>query len=152
MKNEIVIKRTKGDDIDFRNMVKALDEGLYLRNGDSQAQYEQYNQIDKIRNAIVIYYMGEAVGCGCFKPFDSETIEIKRMFVSPNLRGLGFAFKILQALESWAIEEGNKNAVLETGVRQLEAQSLYKKAGYSLTENYGQYIGMKDSICYRKRL
>lgn len=57
---------------------------------------------------------------------------------------------MLQELETWAAEEGYRTAVLETGVRQVEAQSLYSKAGYFRTENYGQYLGMEDSICYRK--
>jgi len=59
---------------------------------------------------------------------------------------------MLQELETWAIEEGNIAAILETGHRQVEAIRLYTIAGYSLTENYGQYIGMNESICFRKKL
>jgi hypothetical protein len=59
---------------------------------------------------------------------------------------------LLQGLEKWAVEEGFTKSVLETGVRQVEAIRLYTMAGYSLTENYGQYSGMEDSICYRKEL
>ncbi|MBV5311754.1 MAG: GNAT family N-acetyltransferase [Prolixibacteraceae bacterium] len=144
--------RTTSDHPDFRTMVNALDEDLYLRNGDTQKQYEQYNQIDKIKHAIVIYLEGKPVGCGCFKRFDNHTVEMKRMFVLPELRGKQLAARMLQELEKWAAEEGNTTAVLETGRRQVEAQRLYAIAGYSKTENYGQYIGMEDSLCYRKEL
>ncbi len=144
--------RTTSENLDFRKMVNALDNDLYLRNGDTQKLYEQYNQIDKIKHAIVIYVDGKPVGCGCFKPFDRETVEMKRMFVMPEMRGKQLAAKMLQELENWAVEEGNTKAVLETGLRQVEAVQLYTVAGYFLTENYGQYIGMEDSICYRKEL
>jgi putative acetyltransferase len=148
----IEIIRTTSENPDFRAMVIALDEDLYRRNGDIQRQYDQYNQIDHIKHAIVIYVEGKPVGCGCFKPFDDKTIEVKRMFVKPEMRGKHLAASVLQELEKWAIEEGFAHAVLETGVRQVEAQRLYSVAGYSRTENYGQYVGMKDSICYRKKL
>jgi len=144
--------RTTSGNPDFSKMVNALDEDLYKRNGDSQAQYEQYNQIDKIKHAIVIYAEGNPVGCGCFKRFDTETIEVKRMFVKPEMRGKKISAGLLQELENWALEEGYSKAVLETGIRQAEAQGLYTKFGYFRIENYGQYLGMEDSICYRKEL
>ena len=144
--------RTTSEDADFRKMVNALDEDLNLRNGDIQRQYDQYNKIDRIKNAMVIYFDNNPVGCGCFKKFDDETVEMKRMFVLPEMRGKQLAARMLQELEKWAIEEGNTVAVLETGRRQVEAQRLYSIAGYFRTENYGQYIGMEDSICYRKVL
>ena len=144
--------RTTSEHPDFRQLVNALDDDLYQRNGEAQLQYRQYNQIDKIKHAIVVYVNEKPVGCGCFKQFDDETVEIKRMFVFPEMRGKQLAAKLLQELELWAIEEGYTKAVLETGLRQVEAIRLYTRAGYSLTENYGQYIGMEDSICYRKVL
>lgn len=148
----IKFTRTTSADADFRKMVNALDDDLNQRNGDIQRQYDQYNKIDKIKYAMVIYADGIPVGCGCFKPFDSETIEVKRMFVKPEFRGRQLAARLLRELEIWALEEGFTGAVLETGVRQVEAQRLYSIAGYSKTENYGQYIGMEDSLCYRKQL
>ena len=134
------------------SMVHALDEDLYQRNGDVQKQYEQYNQIDKIKHAMVVYVNGEPVGCGCFKPFDKDSVEMKRMFILPEMRGRQLGACLLQELEMWAAEEGFTRAVLETGVRQVEAQRLYEVAGYTRTENYGQYVGMKDSICFQKKL
>lgn len=144
--------RTTNENPDFRKMVDALDDDLFLRNGEGQLQYRQYNSIDKIQHAIVIYSGNSPVGCGCFKPFDAKTVEMKRMFVLPEMRGKQLAARMLQELENWALEEENTAAVLETGLRQVEAQRLYSVAGYYRTENYGQYIGMEDSICYRKEL
>ncbi|MDD2303899.1 MAG: GNAT family N-acetyltransferase [Prolixibacteraceae bacterium] len=142
--------RTTSENTDFRNLINALDEDLYLRNGEAQLQYRQYNQVDLIDHVVVIYFEGKPVGCGCFKKFDDTTVEMKRMFVLAEMRGKQLAAQMLQELEKWAVEEGNTAAVLETGYRQVEAIRLYTVAGYSLMENYGQYIGMEDSICYRK--
>ena len=144
--------RTTSENPDFRKMVNALDEDLNQRNGDIQRQYDQYNKIDKIKHAMVIYFEDKPVGCGCFKRFDNQTVEMKRMFVLPEMRGKQLAARMLQELEKWALEEGNTGAVLETGHKQVEAIRLYNIAGYSLIENYGQYIGMEESICYRKEL
>jgi len=144
--------RTTSENPDFRKMVNALDEDLNQRNGDIQRQYDQYNKIDKIKHAMVIYFEDKPVGCGCFKRFDDHTVEMKRMFVLHEMRGKQLAARMLQELEKWALEEGNTGAVLETGHKQVEAIRLYNVAGYSLIENYGQYIGMEESICYRKEL
>lgn len=144
--------RTTSENSDFRKLVNALDEDLYQRNGQAQLQYRQYNQVDLINHVIVVYVEGKPVGCGCYKRFDDKTVEMKRMFVLPEMRGKQLAARMLQELETWAIEEGYTAAVLETGCRQVEAIRLYAIAGYSLTENYGQYIGMEESICYRKEL
>jgi len=144
--------RTTSSHSDFRMLINALDEDLYRRNGEGQLVYRQYNQVDHIRHVVLVYVDNKPVGCGCFKKFDSETVEMKRMFVLPDMRGKQLAAKLLQELEKWAVEEGSTSAVLETGLRQVEAIRLYTLAGYVLTENYGQYIGMEDSICYWKVL
>ena len=144
--------RTTSENTDFRNLIHALDEDLYLRNGEAQLQYRQYNQVDLIDHVVVVYFEEKPVGCGCYKRFDDTTVEMKRMFVLAEMRGKQLAAQMLQELEKWAVEEGNTAAVLETGYRQVEAIRLYTVAGYSLIANYGQYIGMKESICYRKEL
>ena len=146
------IIRTTSDNPDFSGLIEALDNDLYQRNGEAQLKYRQYNKVDMIRHVVVIYVDKKPVGCGAFKRFDDESVEIKRMFVYPEMRGKQLAARILQELETWAIEEGYHKAVLETGHKQTEAIRLYTIAGYSLTENYGQYIGMAESICYRKEL
>jgi putative acetyltransferase len=144
--------RTTSENTDFRKMVDALDEDLIRRNGETQNLYHQYNKIDHINHAIVVYADENPVGCGCFKRFDNETVEMKRMFILPEMRGKQLAAQMLQELETWAVEEGFTKAVLETGLRQVEAIRLYTLSDYLLTDNYGQYIGMEDSVCYRKEL
>ena len=80
----------------------------------------------------------------------SEIGEIKRMFVRPEFRGKNIAFNLLKELEIWASELNFKVCILETGIRQIEALALYKKANYEITENYGQYKNIENSICLKK--
>jgi GNAT superfamily N-acetyltransferase len=80
------------------------------------------------------------------------TVEIKRMFVRPKQCGKGLASSVLRELESWAQELGYTHAILETGRKQAEAIGLYQKYGYKRIENYGQYQGMANSVCFGKNL
>jgi len=74
------------------------------------------------------------------------------MYVSPENRGTGIAQKVLYELEVWAKELGYKKCILETGKRQVEAVHFYKKCGYKIIPNYGQYAAMGNSICFEKGL
>ena len=144
------IIRTDSENADFQGLVNLLDADLAIRDGDMHGYYAQYNKIDAIKNAVVVYRGITAVGCGAFKPFDDETVEIKRMYVRPENRGEGIAVEILKELETWAAELNFKSAVLETGKKQPEAIRLYEKSGYELIPNYGQYIGLENSVCMKK--
>jgi GNAT superfamily N-acetyltransferase len=132
--------------------VKLLDADLKIRDGEDHAFYAQINQTAILNCALVCYLNNTAVGCGAFRAIDTETVEIKRMFVNPDSRGKGIASSILKELEQWASELNYTQIILETGINQPEAIALYKKRGYSVTENYGQYRGVKTSFCMRKVL
>lgn len=144
--------RTTSENPDFRILVQLLDQDLAERDGAEHGFYAQYNKIDLIRHAVVAYQHGQPVGCGAFKEFEPGTVEIKRMYVQPECRQQGVARAVLDELEVWAGELGYAIAVLETGKRQPEAIALYKRSGYKFTLNYGQYVGVENSVCLRKEL
>ena len=146
------IIRTDSENGDFQALVRLLDADLAIRDGDLHGFYAQFNKIDAIKNAVVAYDGETAVGCGAFKPFDDDSVEIKRMYVRPENRGVGIAVEVLKELENWAAELDFKAAVLETGKKQPEAIRLYEKSGYELIPNYGQYIGLENSVCMKKSL
>jgi len=148
----IELKRTQSADPDFKLLVRELDAGLRVTNGDIMDIYDQHNIIESIDTVVIAYLDEKPVACGCFKPFDSEAVEIKRMFVSPQARGQRISALVLKELEAWAKSTGFKATVLETGSRQVEAQSLYKKTGYVPTPKYGPYVNLPDSFCFRKNL
>lgn len=146
------ILRTDSKHIDFISLVQKLDQELAIRDGDDHAFYDQYNKIDLISHALVVYNGDMPVACGAIKEFAPDIMEIKRMYTLPNYRGKGIATKILTALEKWALELSYKKCILETGKKQPEAIALYKKNGYKTISNYGQYAGVDNSVCFEKPL
>lgn len=142
--------RTDSDHPDFRALVRLLDQDLQVRDGAEHSFYAQFNKVDAIRHVVVAYLDAAPVGCGAFKPFEAAAVEIKRMYVQPAHRGRGVAGAVLAELEGWARELGYTGCVLETGLKQPEAIRLYQKSGYQRIPNYGQYIGIDNSVCMQK--
>ena len=146
------INRTNSENPDFRSLIKQLDADLNSRYGIIQEAYDKHNKIERIDTVVIAYYYNKPVGCACFKEFSANTVEVKRMFVNEGLRGKKIGTQLLSELEAWATELNYLSAVLETGKQQPEAIALYRKSGYDIIENYGQYKGMKNSICMSKQL
>jgi putative acetyltransferase len=148
----ISFRRTNSHDQHFKDLVALLDNELSGIDGSDHSFYSQYNKIDMIRHAIVCYENDIPVGCGAFKHFEDDTVEIKRMFVAPHSRGKGIGRLILHELETWAAELNYKHCILETGRRQPDAIRLYEKAGYQTIGNYGQYKNVDNSVCMQKAI
>ncbi|WP_420574444.1 GNAT family N-acetyltransferase [Kordia sp.] len=150
--NTLTTKRTNSKDKDFINLVKELDTFLSLRNGESDEFYSQFNGLEDLHHAIVLYLDNEPIGCGAIKKFTETTVEVKRMYVRQKLQGKSLGINILTELETWAKELGNSSCVLETGTMLPEAIRFYEKNNYKQIPNYGQYIGAPESVCFEKKL
>lgn len=148
----ISIERVASHNEHFIQLVKKLDDYLRVVDGEDHDYYHQYNSVDAIPHCIVLFENNTPIGCGGIKKFDRHSFEVKRMFVDSHSRGKGYATAILKALEAWAKELGAHHCVLETGKRMPDAIGLYQRAGYISTPNYGQYIDMNNSICFKKEL
>lgn len=146
------ILRTTTDNTDFRQLVAKLDAYLAKIDGEETLFYSQFNKIEFLEHVILIFEGDRVVGCGALKPVFSEKMEIKRMYTEPEFRGRGVASQVVGGLELWAKETGAKSCILETGRRQKEAVSLYRKLGYQEIPNYEPYEGMANSICFEKVL
>ncbi len=146
------IVRTDSSSADFRELVLLLDQDLQIRDGAEHGFYATYNKIDSIAHVVVAYENGIAVGCGAIKKYSEQVVEIKRMFVRLECRGRGIAGEVLAELERWGVELGYAEAILETGKKQPEAIRLYQKSGYKLIPNFGQYVGVENSVCMKKVL
>lgn len=144
------ILRTDSTNTDFQNLVKLLDATLSEHNGENDDFFAQFNTIDTIKNCVVAYIDDMPAACGAFKPFSEDTVEIKRMFTNPEFRKKGLGSAIVQELENWAAELNFKKAVLETSRDLKSAISIYEKSGFYRISNYGQYIGIEQSVCYEK--
>jgi putative acetyltransferase len=148
----IEIIRTSSTNQDFMKLIKLLDADLAITDGDEHSFYNQFNKIDLIKHVIVLYDDGIPVSCGSLKEESSKRMEVKRMYTRLESRNRGLASKVLNELETWAREMTYNKCILETGKKQPEAIRLYKKNGYELIQNYGQYQGIENSLCFEKDL
>ncbi len=149
---EFKIVRVDNDNLDFQKLIVSLDADLAGRYGPIQKHFAQFNKVDNIRDVVVAYAEGDPAGCGAFKPYDTEIVELKRIFVTAEYRRKGLAGLILRELELMAKAKGFRTAILETGVLQPEAIQLYRKAGFEIIPNYEPYIDSINSVCMQKRL
>ncbi|MBK8195131.1 MAG: GNAT family N-acetyltransferase [Lewinellaceae bacterium] len=148
----INLVRTDSFDPAFVALVKHLDAELAERDGEDHPFYAQFNKIDRIRHVVLAFMEDVPVGCGAIKEYDGHTAEVKRMYVLPGHRKTGIATGILSELERWAAELSYTHCILETGIHQPEAIELYKRRGYRIIPNYGQYADVANSICFTKGL
>ena len=96
----IRIERTDAVNPHFIQLVEKLDYDLAERDGKDHLFYDQFNKIDGIKYVVVAYEMGEPVGCGAIKDYGTDTMEIKRMYVTPQSRRKEIAGNLLSALEN----------------------------------------------------
>ena len=148
----IKLLRTDSTHVDFINLVKQLNAYLKIVDGDEHEFYMQYNNIDVLKHTIVAYLNEKPVGCGAFKKFNENCVEIKRMYTSTEIRSQGIATNILNGLEIWAKELGYTSCILETGKRQVEAVNFYKKNNYQIIPNFDQYKRIENSLCFKKSI
>jgi putative acetyltransferase len=144
--------RTDSANRDFIMLVKKLDRELAERDGSDHSFYAQFNKIDKIKYVVLAYENDQPIACGAMKEYMPPIVEIKRMYTLPENRGKGLASLVLSELEKWAAELQFQTCILETGKRQREAIALYKKNGYSVIPNYGQYAEVENSVCFQKEI
>jgi GNAT superfamily N-acetyltransferase len=78
--------------------------------------------------------------------------ELKRMFVRENLRGRGFAQRMLAALEADAAAAGADWLILQTGSPQADAVRFYLAAGYQPIASFGYYAHVPTVVNLGKPL
>ena len=119
---------------------------------ENRSEYIQYNKLDDTLAVVIAYDKDMPVGSASFKRYDDESAEVKRVFVKKEYRGQGISIELMKKLEARAHEKGFKYFILESGEPLVAAMSLYRKFGYKVIPNYGQYVDMEESICMKKEL
>jgi DNA-binding MarR family transcriptional regulator len=79
---------------------------------------------------IIARLLGEPVGCGAVRTLSPGVGEIKRMWISPDARGLGVGRRLLAELERAAIARELRTVRLDTNGSLAEALQLYRTSGY----------------------
>jgi putative acetyltransferase len=90
-------------------------------------------------------------GCVAIRKIDTETAELKRMFIRDIYRGKGVASSLLQNAIEKAIQLGYKKIRLDTLDNMIPAINLYKKNGFYEIEPY-YFNPEKNAIFFEKVL
>ena len=110
---------------------------------------------------VVAYVDGEPVAMGGWRRHEEERdgqvpgsrpAEIKRMYVTARARRRGLARALLADLERSAGAAGCDVMVLESGLAQPEALTLYRSAGYDDIAPFGHYPDSEQSVHLAKAL
>ena len=103
-----------------RGLIESLNaelRGVYSEPGATHFHLDPEEVADGRGTFLVVYREGSPVGCGALRLLDAETAELKRMYVSPIVRGRGMGRLLVAALEAEARALGVRRLVLEKGVR-----------------------------------
>ena len=152
MNPTIKVVKTTSENPDFLFLIETFDTFLWERYPELKKEYWGNNIIEFNSNVFIIYLDDEPVACGCFKKYNKNAVELKRMFVSPKARGLGLAQMIIGELEVEAKNQDFEIMILETLYKQIEAINLYQKVGFEIVDNYEPYVGLTNSICMSKSI
>jgi GNAT superfamily N-acetyltransferase len=95
---------------------------------------------------------GSPAACGGVKLVSTEYGEVKRMYVRPQFRGMGFGALMLNHLAEHTRSHGIALLRLETGIHQHAAISLYERMGFRRIPPFGPYTDDPLSRCYEKQL
>lgn len=79
-------------------------------------------------------------------------LEMKRLFVIPEMRGTGVAARLLELVEREAHRRGATRLLLHTGERQRAALALYSRVGYREIPVFAPYDSVPESVCLARVL
>lgn len=150
---KITVAAEPFDSADARRLIAALDAHLSSRYAPDQMfgpNLKPEHLAPGQGEFVIARADGLAIGCGAIRRLAETTVELKRMYVEPELRGRGVAKEILGHLESAARVIGARRLVLETGIYQAEAIGLYRQAGYRPIDCWGEYANSLTSACFEK--
>lgn len=92
----------------------------------------------------------KVIGMVAYHKHSDERCEMKRLYVSPECRGMKLGERLVDEIMQHAKKAGFKEMVLDTILPLQTAIHLYKKMGFEECEPY--YDNPMDDVIYMKRL
>ena len=153
MSSTTVISQESPDSADAVELIAELEAHLDpLYPTESRHGYSVEKLLRQGVSFFVIRENGVPIGCGGVQFFGSDYGEIKRMYIRPQFRGLGFARLMLDHLSEFTRTNGINVLRLETGIHQHDAIALYERAGFRSIPPFGDYKPDPLSRFYEKQI
>jgi GNAT superfamily N-acetyltransferase len=151
--SDLVLREERYDGPAASALVEQVQQEYVVRyGGPDETPVDPAEFAPPLGRFLVGYLDEEPVACGGLRLHDPGTVEVKRMFVVPRMRGRGLSRVVLGALEDLAREMGCRRVILETGEKQPEAMRLYETSGYERIDGFGHYRDAPLSRSYGKSL
>jgi ribosomal protein S18 acetylase RimI-like enzyme len=148
-----IILRERPDHPDAAALVAELE--AHLASLYPATSRHGYNVEKLVTRAVAFFVLREnttPAGCAGIELIGNEYGEIKRMYVRPQFRGLGYGKLLLDHVANFAREQGVTLLRLETGIHQAAAIRLYESVGFQRIAPFGPYTDDPLSRCYEKRI
>ena len=147
----LTIRRERPDQPEVMRLIEALDaHATALYPPESNHLLDIAALCGPDVTFLVARAAGEAVGCGAILRDPRGWGELKRMYVRPIERGRGIGKRVLAELEAVARMSSLPLLRLETGIHNTEALALYRRAGFSEREAFGDYAPDPLSVFMEK--
>jgi putative acetyltransferase len=137
-------------------IIELLQDGERHSAGLYPAESNHHLPLDALREAHVRFLVardseGRALATGVVVLYGAWA-ELKRMWVVPDMRGMGISRTMLETLEAKAGEAGVRWLRLETGIASHAALALYERAGFTRCDPFGDYRPDPLSVFMQKEL
>ncbi|MBR5973710.1 MAG: GNAT family N-acetyltransferase [Clostridiales bacterium] len=104
---------------------------------EPDGRHADYNDIKKNFDRFwCLVSEDKVLGTVAVKRLDETTSELKALYLSPELRGKGYGYKMLDLAVLFAREKGYRRIVLDSMSKYTSALKLYEKYGFTHIERY----------------
>lgn len=103
-------------------------EGGFVASRTLSADVREFTPPDGL--ILIARLGGRPVGCGALRFHLRTKPDIKRMWIAPEIRGIGLGKRMLERLELEARRQGARGVRLETNSSLKEAIAMYRATGY----------------------
>jgi GNAT superfamily N-acetyltransferase len=148
-----IITAEHPDSVDVRMLIAELE--AYLEPLYPPVSRHGYSVETLISQSVAFFVLradDTPAGCGGIQLFGTEYGELKRMYVRPHFRGLGFGKLLLDHLAGYGRTHGVALLRLETGIHQPAAINLYERMWFQRIPPFGSYVEDPLSLFYEKRV
>ncbi|HET7922482.1 MAG TPA: GNAT family N-acetyltransferase [Gammaproteobacteria bacterium] len=150
-KAAVRVVRLRTPDAEALRLIEEYYEAVHVVLRDSPATIQHIG--DEPGSGLWAAYLHDrAVGCVLLRRLDSipDAGECKRLYVQPEARGHGIAEALMDALESFAKDNGQRWIYLDTYHGLKPAIALYEQRGYEVCERYND--NPQATCFFRKRI
>ena len=127
---------------DLKNAVFAFTDKCFSGLGkafEPEGRHAYYRHLDSVFDRFwCLVSEGTVVGTVGIQRLDDETAELKALYLSEDLRGKGFGYKLLDTAVNYAKDHGYRRVVLDSMSKYENASRLYRNYGFRAIPRYNE--------------